>query len=151
MNKILFWSLLLLPTLLFATDMGGIFFVILWVVLGYQSVYSVLTGLLIHLFIKKKFYSLFPKVLVYIFLILGIITGGALLIMTIGLCFEPAFWVDAYFFSLSLQVLSILTGWFQISRGRIYLKEAKPWNSSFIPGSTFSRISKRVTRLCQLF
>jgi hypothetical protein len=126
MNKILFWSLLLLPTLLFATDMGGIFFVILWVVLGYQSVYSVLTGLLIHLFIKKKFYSLFPKVLVYIFLILGIITGGALLIMTIGLCFEPAFWVDAYFFSLSLQVLSILTGWFQISRGRIYLKEAKP-------------------------
>ena len=117
MKKILFWSLVLLPTLLFATDMGGIFFVILWVVLGYQSI-------LIHLFIKKKFYSLFPKVLVYFFLILGIITGGALLTITVGLCFEPVFWVDAYLFSLGLQVLSILTGWFQISRGRSYLKEA---------------------------
>ena len=91
MKKILFWSLVLLPTLLFATDMGGIFFVILWVVLGYQSIYNVLTGLLIHLFIKKKFYSLFPKVLVYFFLILGIITGGALLTITVGLCFEPIF------------------------------------------------------------
>ena len=124
MNKILFWSLLLLPSLLFATDMGGIFFVVLWFVLGYQSIYNVLTGLLILLFLKKKFYSLFPKILVYIFLILGIITGGALLIITVGLCFEPVFWVDAYLFSLGLQVLSILTGWFQISRGRSYLKEA---------------------------
>lgn len=128
MKKILFWSLLLVPSLLFATDMGGIFFVILWFLQGYQSLYNVLTGLLILLFQKKKVHSLFPKILVYIFLILGIITGGALLIMTIGLCFEPVFWNDAYILSLGLQAVSILTGWFQISRGRLYLKEAKSSN-----------------------
>ena len=122
MKKILFLALLFLPSLLFATDMGGIFFVILWFSLGYQSIYNILTGLLILFFQKKEFYSLFPKILVYIFLILGIITGGALLIITIGLCFEPVFWEDAYILSLGLQFLGILTGSFQIYRGRLYLK-----------------------------
>jgi hypothetical protein len=125
MKKILFLSLLLLPTLLYATDMGGIFFVILWFLLGYQAIYNILTGLLILFFQKKAFYSPFPKILVYIFLIFGIITGGALLIVTIGLCFEPVFWVDAYLLTLGLQIISIVTGWFQIYRGRLYLKEAR--------------------------
>lgn len=125
MKKIYFWSLLLLPTLLYATDMGGIFFVILWFLLGYQSIYNILTGLLILFFQKKGFYSPFPKILFYIFLIFGIITGGALLIVTIGLCFEPVFWEDAYLLTLGLQIVGIMTGWFQISRGRLYLKEVR--------------------------
>lgn len=124
MKKMLLGSLLMLPTLLFATDMGGIFFVILWVVLGYQSLYNVLTGLIILLFLKKKAHSAVPKTLVYIFLALGIIVGGALFVTVAGLCFEPVFWKDAYLLSFIMLGVNLITGWYQISRGRLYLKEA---------------------------
>ncbi|HMY68390.1 MAG TPA: hypothetical protein PL048_14570 [Leptospiraceae bacterium] len=124
MKRILPGALLMLPTLLFAADMGGIFFVILWVFLGYQSLYNILTGLIILLFLKKGAYSAVPKTFVYIFLTLGIISGGALLVTVTGLCFEPVFWKDAYLLSFLMLALSIITGWFQISRGRLYLKTA---------------------------
>jgi hypothetical protein len=111
-----------MPTLLFANDINGIFFLFHWILLAYQNVFTIVTGIVIYILDKKNYHSLFPKILVYIFLILGILTGGTLLIFTIGLCLEPDFWVDFYLPTLGLQFLAILTGGFQIWRSRLYLK-----------------------------
>ncbi|MBK6607847.1 MAG: hypothetical protein IPG24_20805 [Leptospiraceae bacterium] len=54
MKKILFWSLVLLPTLLFATDMGGIFCNPVGCV-RIPIYLQCSDGTLIHLLLKKSF------------------------------------------------------------------------------------------------